>query len=271
MTASRESAQAKELCTPAELSLVRASLDAATKSKSAGEITKLATRARSLADKWNGLAVKQRRAAQQAKGAREVEVAKRSEAKAALFTAARARLERLAAAAATSGAPTRSAATKPSKRKRAAGHRAVRAAVRAKLDEVRDELSPSAANASPAPAKKAKKAKKKTAKKKGAAPKSGPAAAKKTKKKVAKKGTKSTAAKKKATKKKATKKSVTSTPAPKKAVGLTSAKVAKTPKLRKAESAVKQARIQVSGKSTRVRGHVSARGKRAQGRRDGRG
>ncbi|MBX3425262.1 MAG: hypothetical protein KF688_06245 [Pirellulales bacterium] len=263
MTASRESAQAKELCTPAELSLVRASLDAATKSKSAGEITKLATRARSLADKWNGLAVKQRRAAQQAKGAREVEVAKRSEAKAALFTAARARLERLAAAAATSGAPTRSAATKPSKRKRAAGHRAVRAAVRAKLDEVRDELSPSAANASPAPAKKAKK---KTAKKKGAAPKSGPAAAKKTKKKVAKKGTKSTAAKKKATKK-----SVTSTPAPKKAVGLTSAKVAKTPKLRKAESAVKQARIQVSGKSTRVRGHVSARGKRAQGRRDGRG
>ena len=171
----------------------------------------------------------------------------------------------------------------PSKEKRAQGHRATRAEVRSSLEEKRSTLSAASDSASTT---KKKVAKKKIAKKKSEA--SDSKAPKKSVEAAVKKTSHQQAAKKTTTKKRvASKKKVTA----KKKASVTSANTqtdSSKPKRdaannptarynvnpsdqRASKTKAKNARIQQSGLTTRTRGHVSARGKRAQGRRDSSG
>lgn len=236
-------AEAKTLCTAGELELVQASLGKALKSADEATLKKQVRLARKQFDKWRGQSKTQRRETQRQQAARVTDKNQRSERKAQLFGEVLARLEsqlEKVSAAATDGRPA--AQSKTTKSRRTQQHREARARVR---EELQEEVDARAVESASRP-KPVKKAVNKPVKKKAAAP----AAAR-----SAKKVTKKTARKK----------------ASKPPIGTEAEKAGLkyTPKQSlKAEAAAKRARVKASGLTTRIRGHVSARGKRAQGRRD---
>ncbi len=243
-------ADAKRMCTKAELGVVMESRPDAIEQLSADQLKKNVASARRLRDKWRDLSTEQRRETQQAQNARVTDKNARSGEKAALFAHVLKRyedqLKQVEAAGATGGTKL----AKPAKKKvRTAGHRIKRAVVRDELKSVRSELNA----ASKAKVKK-KAAKKKTA---AAATTAAP------KKKVAKK---------KIAKKKVAKKAVKKTVKKKPAFGVGSLGLVAAEPARQlsAETAAKKARLKASGKISRVQGHVQARGGRKQAKRDSR-
>lgn len=258
-------AKVKALCTTAEAELVKASRRPEIGQHDARALKKYVTQARKLRDKWRGQATKQRRDTQQRHNARVADGEKRSEQKAEIFDATLAAFEKQLEKVSTTGGSASKAAPKKkvTKAKRSAGHRAERAVKRGSLEAVREEM-----NAAGKPAKK-KVAKKATAAKATASPAPKKKAAKK---KTAKKGAYAAAAKK-AVKKKLDKAADLSagdmSTQGAQSKGLVGPIVAK--KQIRAETAIKQGRVDRSGLTSRTKGHVSARGRRAQGKRDSRG
>jgi hypothetical protein len=272
-------AKVKALCTAAEAELVRVSRRPEVGQLDARALKKHVTQARKLRDKWRDQATKQRRDTQQRHNARVADGEKRSEQKAEIFEATLSafekQLEKVSAAGSNSG--------KPAPKKKAVkstptpDHRADRASKRGALEAQREEMN--AATATKKPSKK-KVAKKKTAAKATApggpttkaAPTKKTAKKKVAKKKVAKKGVYAAAAKK-AVKKKLDKAADLSagdmSTHGAQSKGLVGPIVDK--KQIRAETAIKQGRVDRSGLTSRTKGHVSARGRRAQGKRDSRG
>lgn len=238
-------ADAKRMCTKAELGVVMGSRPDAIEKLSADQLKKNVSSARRLRDKWQDLATEQRRETQQAQKSRVTNKNARSGEKAALFAHVLKRYEDQLKQAEASGATGGVTLAKPAKKKaRTAGHRIKRAVVRDELKGVRSELNA---------ASKAKVKKKKAAKK-AAAPK----------KKVAKKKV----AAKKAVKKKVAKKAAKKKPAfGIGSLGLVSAEPARQ---LSAQTAAKKSRLKASGKTSRVQAHVQARGGRRQAKRDSR-
>jgi hypothetical protein len=244
-------ADAKRMCTKAELGVVMGSRTGAIEQLSADQLKKNVASARRLRDKWRDLATEQRRETQQAQNARVTDKNARSGEKAALFAHVLKRYEdqlKQVEAAGTTGGTT--LAKPPKKKVRAAGHRIKRAVVRDELKEVRSELNA----ASKAKVKKKKAAKKKVATSTAAAPKK-----KAAKKKVAAKKV----VKKKVAKKAAKKKSAFG-------IGSLGLVTAEPGRQLSAQTAAKKSRLQASGKTSRVQAHVQARGGRKQAKRDSR-
>jgi hypothetical protein len=244
-------ADAKRMCTKAELGVVMGSRTGAIEQLSADQLMKNVASARRLRDKWRDLATEQRRETQQAQNSRVTDKNARSGEKAALFAHVLKRYEDQLKQAEAAGATGGMTLAKPAKKKvRSAGHRIKRAVVRDELKGVRSELNA---------ASKAKVKKKKAVKKKPAAA----SAAAAPKKKVAKK---------KIAKKKVAKKAVKKTAKKKPAFGVGSLGLVTAEPARQlsAETAAKKARLKASGKISRVQGHVQARGGRKQAKRDSR-
>lgn len=244
-------ADAKRMCTKSELGVVMGSRPEAIEKLSADQLKKNVASARRLRDKWRDLVTEQRRETQQAQKSRVTDKNARSGEKAALFAHVLKRYEnqlKQVEASGSSAGVTRAKA--PKKKVRAAGHRIKRAVVRDELKAVRSELNA----AGKAKVKKKKAAKKKpAAAPKKAAPKKKVVARKVVKKKVAKKAVKKAAKKKPAF-------GVGS-------LGLVSAAPARQ---LSAETAAKKSRLKASGKTSRIQGHVQARGSRKQAKRDSR-
>ncbi len=243
-------ADAKRMCTKAELGVVMGSRPDAIEQLSADQLKKNVASARRLRDKWRDLSTEQRRETQQAQNSRVTDKNARSGEKAALFGHVLKRYEDQLKQAETVGAGGGKTLAKPAKKKvRAAGHRIKRAVVRDELKDVRSELNA---------ASKAK-VKKKAAKKKAAAPATAAPKKKAAKKKVAAKKV----AKKKVAKKAAKKK-------PAFGVGSLGLVTAEPARQLSAETAAKKNRLKASGKTSRVQAHVQARGGRKQAKRDSR-
>jgi hypothetical protein len=226
----------KALCTQSEAALVKKSrqLEAFT----AAELKKLSARTRKLSDKWHALARGQSRARGRESGFGEA--AANTKTKAQIFRDALERFEaRLSELGGELAAAGKRAGRGVSKRERSAEHRARRAAVRKGLTAAEDLLNAETRTERKPPAK-AKPAAKPVAK---------PAA----RKAVAKAPAKAPPVK--------------SPPgSPKKCpIALAEPSVSKQ---RAAAAAAKQARIARTGRTTRMAGHVGARTRRAQGRRD---
>ncbi len=269
-------AKVKALCTAAEYDLVQASRRPQIGQHDAAALKQHVAKARKLRDKWRDQATKQRRDTQQRHNARVADGEKRSEQKVEVFDAALAAFEKQLAKVSASGGGSSKAAPKKKSTKsaRTPDHRADRASKRATLEAQREELNAATAKKKSAKKKTAKKkvARKKTAKKIAAsdAVKKKPSKKKVAKKKAAKKGAYAARAKK-AVKKKL-EKSVSSTAVEGGAPSTESGPVGPVNKKtqRRAKTVAKQERIDRSGLNSRVRGHVSARERRAQGRRDSR-
>ena len=234
--------RARELCTAAELRLVESSRRHALAELTAAQLKKKIAQARKLRDKWRDVSTRQRRLVQREQGTRVTEKDSRSQQKSQLFVELlarfEARLERLAASPADDVLPKRSASSRPSKRQRVRGHRRARSLTRHQLAERRaaleshgaqPEQSPQAVVSEAAPGQATEAA----------------SPAHQTKRKAAKKST-----------------------WPAQAV-LTRTHIGPDHYGQQgAAAAAKHARIKVSGLDTRMRGHVSARGKRSQASRD---
>jgi flagellar hook-length control protein FliK len=226
-------AKLKEILTADEAALVKASRGPGLAKLSAAELKKHAALARKQYDKWLALGREQSRAKSKKVGFGET--AANTKLKKEAFADALQAFETQLVQTDTSAASKKKVLTK---KKRNAGHRATRSEVRQGIKEIKIELKEPARKAA-----KKKAAKKVTAKK---AADSAEAPTKKVKK--------------------ATKKSAPKTPP----VGNPGLGFDKS-KARSAKTAAKQSRLDRSGVTSRVRGHVSARGKRVQGKRDSRG
>jgi hypothetical protein len=128
-------ARAKSLCNTAELKLLRASTKSEISKLSASQLKQKVSRARTLRDKWNDQARKQRRTAQSAQRTRQAEGNARSLEKAALFTDALTRFETQLAKLESKGKVAGPRIKKMSPRTRSATHRADRAEIRDVLKE----------------------------------------------------------------------------------------------------------------------------------------
>jgi hypothetical protein len=256
--------EVKSLCTPNEVALVEASRKPRLEELSAGQLRQQAVRARKLADKWRDLSRSQSRARSRQVGVSKEE--SRSTRKEEIFTEALASFEARLAKVAPEGA----AKTTPGKPKqvRAQGHRASRAETRKllrkeKIAQNRQGAAPAAASGAkaakvaPAASAPASSAKKLAA---AAKPPAGPAAAKRSAAPKRKVGRKHATAPAALIPSLVSKQSQQLSPR-----GVVSTSPAKQ---RAAVTASKQARIAKSGLTTRMRGHVSARGRRVQKRRD---
>jgi hypothetical protein len=237
MTISRSTV--KSLCTSSEVALVRASRKGEIEQLNYSEVKRLAVRARRLFDKWRGLGRGQSRARSRQVGFGDHDTNTRM--KANIFREAldafEARLAKLDASAAPAGRHS-----KPkTKRARSATHRSTRAAIRKGMTAVEDLLN----------TEDRKKPKQKANVASPPAPQPQAPAAVEPERAAAKA------------------RRAAETPPPKKRrvvvadVGLS--------RQHGATTAAKQARIARSGKTTRMRGHVAARGKRSQARRDAKG
>jgi hypothetical protein len=199
-------AKARELCTAAELRLVRSSGQPALGKLGEAQLKKNVALARKLRDKWRDVTTRQRRRVQGKRGAREADKDTRSRRKSELFTEVLARFEsqlgRVTASRAAD-APTRPVAKSPTKKKRVRGHRRVRSATREQLGEQVKE-------------------------------------------------------------RRAAQKRATQALPPKSSTG------PDRYGSKGAATAANRARFKTSGLDTRIRGHVSARGRRVQARRDAR-
>jgi hypothetical protein len=229
-------AKLKGILTADEAALVKASRGPGLAKLSAAELKKHAALARKQYDKWLSLSREQSRAKSKKVGFGES--AANTKLKKEAFADALQAFESQLAQSGGAAAPKKKVVTK---KKRNAGHRATRSEVRQGIKEIKLELKEPARKAA-----KKKAAKRVTAKKVAAKPAEQVAAPKKVKK---------------ATKKSAPK----SPPVGNPGLGFDKGKA------RSAKTAAKQSRLDRSGVTSRVRGHVSARGKRAQGRRDSRG
>jgi len=248
----------KAVCTDSEVALVRASRKPELEQLSAAELKRNAARARKLFDKWQGQERAQAR--QQVRQAGTPDTETNTSLKAQIFREA---LDSFEARRTKLGATGKPAAK--NKKARVAEHRARRSAVRsgmaAALDLVNRERQPS----------KPAKAKGKAGAVKPAKP--AKAAAKPTK--VAAAG-KAVAAVKKPTPTAKPAKALSKplakpgkSKAPAFAVSqLAPMEVPNAAKQLRASTKAKQVRIAKSGKATRVVGHISARGRKAQARRD---
>jgi hypothetical protein len=255
-------AEARKICTQAELSLLMACRPKAIEKLAADELKTAVAGARRLRDKWRDVATEQRRETQRQQKSRVTDDNARSGEKAAIFAHALSKFEaQLKKVESTDGAPkvaTRTGEKKPTKAQRGQTHREVRAITRDYLKAAKRQINVASGTAKAAP-------KKKVAKKQAAAPKKlAKKAAVKKAAPVKKKAAKKVAAVKPAVKKTAKKKMAK---APKKA-GLASKDASKQ---LVATTAAKKSRIKSSGLLARVRGHVVASGRRAQGKRDSRG
>ena len=247
-------ATARELCTAAELRFVEASRRQEIGKLSESQLKRNVAQVRRLRDKWRDLATRQTRQVQQQQRSRVTDRNARSDEKRQLFDEVlarfEARLEKVASGRASAG--EKSSVARPSKRKRTRAHRETRAAVRGALEQERAKLAEAASDA---PAK--------TPRRKKAVRKAVPGTVKKATRKAAKKVAKKAAAR--ATKKAVAKKAKSPPPT---AAG---EKLLDRARQQSAATAGKQQRLKTSGVHSRVRGHVSARGKRSQSRRDSRG
>jgi len=238
----------KDLFTKTEYGLLEASYVEAP----AAELKKKLALARTLRDKWKDQYTRQRRAGQQARGGRAGSDNDRSHAKSELFADAVRRFEALVAAApAATTAAAKAAKKKPTKAGRTRAHRQDRVATRKTLrpmttrGKAAKAAAPVAAPAAPVVA---------------AAPAAAPAKTSTSRKPP--KGIK--AAKPKGKAKGAS--PATATPS----VGRLG--IAKPGAKSAAASAkAKKSGLKLTGLTTRTRGHVSAAGKRAQGKSDARG
>jgi hypothetical protein len=254
--------EVKSLCTPNEVALVEASRKPRLEELSAGQLRQQAVRARKLADKWRDLSRSQSRARSQQVGVSKEE--SRSTRKEEIFTEALASFEARLAKVAPEGA-AKSTPGQP-KQVRAQGHRASRAETRKLLRK--EKIAQNRQGAAPAAASSAKAAKAAApasrAKKSAAATKTAavaaPAEAKRSAAPKRKVGRKHATAPAALVPSLVSKQSQQLSPR-----GVVSTSPAKQ---RAAVTASKQARIAKSGLTTRMRGHVSARGRRAQKRRD---
>jgi len=244
---------ARELCTKAELELYQLSRGRQLISQDASTLQENRVRSRDLRDKWRDQSTRQRRTLQQSKGTRVVAKTDRSAQKAQLFQEMLDRFEaRLSRLKSTShdSKPTK-AATKIAAAQRAAGHREERAVVRKELREKKQTLT--AANRRKATEKKAA-VKETTAKKTRA-------------NKVL--GATATSLKEEASA------SLPSDPKPRKRTSPYAGEDTPNHGLQvndvqqvKVQGKANQQRQKISGLTNRVRGHVSARGKRVQASRD---
>ncbi len=234
--------QASVLCTPSELRVVKTASEQALAGHSAAAMKKHIAQARKLRDKWRDLATRQRREVQKAQGSRGTNSAARSKQKADLFGRVLARLEgqlaKQAELQAAASAPASSSADKKPTAKKKTPKKKV-------ANEPASKKSPSPTVARSKPS-------------------AGGGGKKKAAKKTAKKAVKTETARKQS-----------ASPSGAATTGVTRKKSGSSllgSNLQKsAETAEKRGRLKASGLVTRIRGHVSARGKRAQGRRDSRG
>lgn len=245
-------AKVREICTASEVALVRNSRAPSINLLTPAELKQHAVRARKLYDKWLALSRTQARARSGKVGFGETQA--NTELKLQIFADALKNFDDKLAnqkPIAVAGKPMRP----KTKKSRNLGHRATRAEIREELSEIKEALKEPARNAA-----KKKEVKKVAVKKTASAPakKSAAASAGKQAKKVA-------SAKSKAKKKTAKKTAPASSPSGNPGLGFDK------DKLRQAKTAAKQSRLDRSGVTTRMRGHVSARGKRSQGRRDSKG
>ncbi|QEG37183.1 hypothetical protein [Bythopirellula goksoeyrii] len=234
-------AKVKEVCSTQEAKLVRSSRRPELGKLTPSQVKQHAARARKLYEKWLALSREQSRAKSKKTGFGDSQA--NTKLKVEIFGDALKSFEAELAKIDPQSTPKKKAKTKKA---RSAGHRAARAEVRAKLRaEVDSEKESSKASVK-------KKAKKKAAKES-------------TTKELEKTAKKKSASSKKKVSKKSTKK-ISPASNPTSNPGLTVNKK----KSRKATTAAKKARISRSGLTSRVAGHVSARGKRAQAARDSR-
>ncbi len=232
-------AEVRKVCTAAEVALVKLSRPPAVGKLSAAEARRLAIRARKAFDKWQDQ--KRSQAREKSRETGFGEAAERTALKMEIFRDALASFEQQAArgeagAAAAKGTP---------KAKRAAGHRAERAATRDQLKEIKHGK-----NRRPLPKSAAKP------KADDAAPAGEEAAADEAQTSSAGSGTITRRVRKKAI-----------------LTGAVDGAASNERHLRQpsqvqARTVAKKARLLESGVKTRIRGHVSAQGKRAQARRD---
>lgn len=247
---------AKSLCSAAELKIVNSSLEPALTALNGDELKRLTGLARELRNKWRGETTGQQRKTQRKQGTRGTQGQDRSRQKAELFGDVLDRFQnRLNEQASSAGLeqsrPT--SAKRITSAERAAEHRLARATTRQTLEVNRRDMVKSRRVAERSAA---------------AAPVPAPAL-----------GKPDTGTKKKAAspKKKARKKNI----APQQSAGpksraATSAAKPRAEKVSRsrmqpslpATTAAKSARIKTSGLTSRTRGHVSARGRRSQARRD---
>lgn len=244
-------AKAKQLCNASELQLVQASRQPELGRLSHSQLKSKVARARKLRDKWRDVYEKQRREAQQQQSARGRKGETRSRQKAELFSDVLDRLETRLKTIDESDAGTGKRKTRTTKTDRAQSHRKNRAQTRKQLGQKRATLqSRKSSDSTDTPESQP------TEKSAGKAVKKKPAS------NVAKQ--QAPQATKQSKRKRARTKSV-----------LLSGLPAADPKSKKhrsaAKTAAKQDRIKISGLTTRTRGHVSARGKRSQARRDAKG
>lgn len=236
-------AKFKEIATSDEVKLLRMSRKPNVSKFSLAELKKQASRARKLHGKWHSLERSQSRARGKSVGFGESK--SNTQLKVQAFREALENYDaQLSKQTETQVADKKTA--KKTKKTRNAGHRATRASIRGELSAFKESLKE--------PARKAarKKAVKKVAAKKKAAKKTSDA------------NSEATAIAKVA------KKSVKKTPPSSKPIGNSGLKLNQG-KARQAKTSAKKSRIDRSGLTSRVRGHVSARGRRAQGRKDSRG
>jgi hypothetical protein len=253
-------AKVKSVCTAAEVDLVKSSRGAELKKLTLVEARQHAKRARNLLEKSQKLGRTQARPnAKISVGATPERTQLKEEIFRDALVAFEVQAERLETAGASSKVPKQT-----TKAKRASGHRADRAVVRSELTEEKRTINKKKA------AKK-KVAKKKTAKKPAPAEVIAPAAEstkgkKATKKKVAKRVVKKKVAKKKTTKKTTAKEANIAVTSKRKAKGSAGLHVDNLSQL-EVQAAAKQNRLDKSGVTSRVQGHVAARNRRNQARR----
>lgn len=240
-------AKVKALCSSTEAELVRNSRPPQIKSLSLAEVKAAKARARKLADKWQGQSHKQSRAKKGAKGTSDADA--NTQLKAEIFREALAAYEARQAELEAKGAKPVGKKKAPAKKVRAASHRGARAAIRDELALVTEVLNRGAQMVKKTVLNAAASLSHRAADESGA-----PSSAAEAK-----------AADKKPVKKKVgLQKKVTKIVPPAKA-GL--AKPSRGKQVRVATKA-KQTKLAESGKTSRIAGHVSARGKRSQARRD---
>jgi len=253
-------AEAKSICTKGEFAVLQASQGPALDKLSAAQLKRHAMQSRKLLDKWSDKSRSQARTSSRKAGFPDLDT--RSAAKNGMFREALQIFEgRLKAVEAATGASV----PKPKKA------RVARAATRTSLGGIAKSLS------SPSPAKTAapRAAPKKTAKKKAAkaAPAAAPKAAAKAAPKAAKKATKKAPKKSKAVARAAaasvTRASAAGTKSAKPAAGLHEP----TSIASQQKGAISRGKgpRHTPGYSRNIAGHVSARGKRSQAKRDKKG
>jgi LmbE family N-acetylglucosaminyl deacetylase len=228
----------KSICTSSETALVGASRKPELSQMSAVDIKRLAVRARKLSDKWSLLARGQSRRQRRNTGVSSVDA--NTVLKAQIFREALEAFEAQLRSLDRSSPPVAKTTRTPTKKQRSSEHRAKRAAIRKGMSAVEDLFNAQ---------KRQKRSKPPAIVPPAKTEKAMPAAAKP----VAKPAVKSAGAKTK-----------TRPPASRDVTAL----VIDVARQRDAATAAKQSRVVRSGKTGRRFGHLMARGKRVQARRD---